>query len=84
MGCARSGHEVAQRLRADPLASNLMLIALTGWHQEQDRQTASDAGFDHYLPEPIDYERLLTLLKIEACPAKPELRLLATHACHIA
>lgn len=58
-----SGHEVARRLRADPLRSNMLLIALTGWSQEQDRQTASEAGFDHYLLKPVHYDRLLELLK---------------------
>jgi CheY-like chemotaxis protein len=58
-----SGHEVAQRLRADPLRGKLLLIALTGWSQEQDRQTALHAGFDHYLLKPVHYDRLLELLK---------------------
>ena len=58
-----SGHEVARRLRADPLKGHLLLIALTGWSQEQDRQTASDAGFDHYLLKPVNYDDLLALLK---------------------
>lgn len=57
-----SGHEVARQLRANPPRSNLLLIALTGWSQEQDRQTALDAGFDHYLLKPVHYDRLLALL----------------------
>jgi len=61
-----SGHEVARQLRADPLTRDVLLIALTGWSQEQERQTASDAGFDHYLLKPVNYERLLALLKMKA------------------
>jgi CheY-like chemotaxis protein len=40
----------------------MLLIALTGWSQERDRQEAFDAGFDHHLAKPVDYARLLSLL----------------------
>lgn len=61
-----SGHEVARRLRGDPLISNVLLIALTGWSRKQDEQLALEAGFDHYLLKPVDYDRLLALLKTNA------------------
>ncbi|MCC8397683.1 response regulator [Paraburkholderia sp. MMS20-SJTR3] len=58
-----SGNDLARKLRTGPRGSGLLLIALTGWSQEQDRQTALDAGFDHYLLKPVDYERMLALLR---------------------
>lgn len=58
-----SGHDVARQLRANQGGSSLLLIALTGWRQEQYRQAALDAGFDHYLLKPVDYEHMLALLK---------------------
>lgn len=58
-----SGLDLARQLRTGPRGSELLLVALTGWSQEQDRQAALDAGFDHYLLKPVDYGRLLALLK---------------------
>jgi len=39
-----------------------MLVALTGYGQEEDRRRSSSAGFDHHLVKPIDVDRLLELL----------------------
>ena len=41
-----SGHEVARRMRLEAWGRNAVLIALTGWGQEQDKQAAKAAGFD--------------------------------------
>jgi PAS domain S-box-containing protein len=57
-----SGYEVARKLRLASPSETLLLIALTGWSQEADRQAAFDAGFDHHLAKPVDYDRLLALL----------------------
>ncbi|GAB5097641.1 MULTISPECIES: response regulator [unclassified Caballeronia] len=57
-----SGFEVARKLRLESPSETLLLIALTGWSQEADRQAAFDAGFNHHLAEPVDYDRLLALL----------------------
>jgi CheY-like chemotaxis protein len=39
-----------------------MLVALTGWGQPADRTRAGEAGFDHHLTKPVDYEELARLL----------------------
>ena len=39
-----------------------MLIALTGWGQEDDRRKSHEAGFDDHLVKPVDYAALITLL----------------------
>jgi signal transduction histidine kinase/ActR/RegA family two-component response regulator len=56
-----NGYEVARRIREQPVGRNLMLIALTGWGQEQDRRLASEAGFDHHLLKPADVSALKSL-----------------------
>ena len=56
------GYEVARRLRQEPALGGVVLVALTGWGQEQDRQRSRDAGFDHHLTKPADPAALHTLL----------------------
>jgi signal transduction histidine kinase/ActR/RegA family two-component response regulator len=53
-----SGYEVARALRQELWATDLQLIALTGWGQADDRRSAMEAGFDHHLTKPIDPDRL--------------------------
>jgi len=60
-----SGHEVARRIRAQEWGSDVVLIALTGWGQEQDQQQAREAGFDHHCTKPVDLAQLLPLLESE-------------------
>jgi PAS domain S-box-containing protein len=57
-----NGHEVCRRLRAKPWGRNVLVIALTGWGQDEDRRMSQDAGFDGHLVKPVDYERLAALL----------------------
>ena len=57
-----NGYELARRLRALECGRRMTLIAATGWGQEKDRQRAFDAGFDHHLTKPIDFERLRSVL----------------------
>ena len=47
-----NGYELAQRLREQRGTDNLMLVAVTGWGQQQDQQMARAATFDHYLTKP--------------------------------
>jgi signal transduction histidine kinase/CheY-like chemotaxis protein len=57
-----NGYELARRVRRRPGGAELLLIAATGWGQEADKQLAFDAGFDHHLTKPIDFDKLRTLL----------------------
>ena len=57
------GHEVARRIRANPKHSGVLLIALSGWSQEQDILHSRAAGFDHHLVKPLDLDRLRQLLR---------------------
>jgi two-component system, sensor histidine kinase len=56
------GYEVARRLRALPGRSGTLLIALTGWGQDQDVRQSHAAGFHHHLVKPPDIEKLRELL----------------------
>jgi len=55
------GYDVARRIREQPEGQDLMLIALTGWGQEEDRRRTSEAGFDHHLLKPADVSALKSL-----------------------
>lgn len=56
------GYEVAKRLRDLPGLQNALMIAITGYGQEDDRARSKAAGFDHHLVKPVDPEALSQLL----------------------
>lgn len=59
------GYDVARRLRQQPGLENVVLAALTGWGQQEDRRRTAEAGFDHHLvkpPEPKAVEGVLAQL----------------------
>ena len=56
------GKDLARRLRAQSETAGAVLIAITGYGQEQDRRSALEAGFDHHLVKPVDPIRLTALL----------------------
>jgi CheY-like chemotaxis protein len=56
------GIELAKRLRAEPGTSGSMLVAITGYGQDSDRQKALESGFDYHFVKPIDMDRLLGAL----------------------
>jgi signal transduction histidine kinase len=60
------GYEVARRIREQPGLGKIVLAALTGWGQQEDRRRTAQAGFDHHLvkpPEPELVAKLLAALK---------------------
>jgi len=56
------GCEAARLIRQDPDIQRVLLVALTGWGQEEDRRRSKEAGFDHHLVKPVDVDALQTLL----------------------
>jgi PAS domain S-box-containing protein len=62
-----NGYEVARRIRERPWGKNLVLVALTGWGQDEDRLKSREAGFDGHILKPVDPEALTRLLA--ECPA---------------
>jgi two-component system, sensor histidine kinase len=63
------GYETAQRIRMLPEGKKLVLTALSGWGQKDDRRRAIEAGFDHHFMKPIGIDALKKLL--ESLPVKP-------------
>jgi PAS domain S-box-containing protein len=57
-----NGYEVARHLRAHEELQGLVLVALTGYGQEEDRRRAVEAGFDHHMVKPTNIEDLTSLL----------------------
>jgi CheY-like chemotaxis protein len=55
------GYEAARRIR-DAQGLQVLLIAVTGWGQEEDRLRSKEAGFDHHLTKPIRADVLQELL----------------------
>ncbi|MES1244278.1 MAG: ATP-binding protein [Acidobacteriota bacterium] len=62
------GYEVARRVREKPELQDIVLVALTGWGQEEDRRRSTQAGFDRHLVKPVDPEVLQGLLASVAQP----------------
>jgi CheY-like chemotaxis protein len=57
-----SGHEAARRLRECAWGRNVLLVALTGFGQAEDRSLSREAGFDYHLVKPIEVATLLELI----------------------
>jgi PAS domain S-box-containing protein len=57
-----NGYEVASRLRAEGCCENALVVAISGYGQEEDRRRSRAAGFDHHLVKPIDIDVLIKLL----------------------
>ena len=57
-----NGYETARLMRAHPDSRDALIIALTGWGQEEDRRRSREAGFDHHLVKPVDLHVLEGLL----------------------
>ena len=55
------GYEVARRLRSSSL-NGMLIIAISGYGTEQDRQISREAGFDYHLTKPVEFKRLKELL----------------------
>jgi PAS domain S-box-containing protein len=57
-----NGRDAARRIREQPWGRNMVLVALTGWGQDEDRRRSQEAGFDHHMVKPVDYADLNKLL----------------------
>jgi len=61
-----NGYEAARRIRAEPRASPLRIVALSGWGRPEDRRQAAEAGFDLHLVKPARIEDLEELARSAA------------------
>jgi PAS domain S-box-containing protein len=56
-----NGYEAGRRIR-EQQGKGVVLIALTGWGQEEDRRRSKEAGFDHHMTKPVEFDALQKLL----------------------
>jgi PAS domain S-box-containing protein len=57
-----NGYEVCSRIRDAPWGRDLLLVALTGWGQQEDRQRSRETGFDAHMVKPVDFDALVKLI----------------------
>jgi CheY-like chemotaxis protein len=61
-----NGYDAARQIRQQPWGKGVLLIALSGWGQQEDKRRAQEAGFDHHLVKPVEpaaLEKLLATVK---------------------
>jgi CheY-like chemotaxis protein len=56
-----NGYEAARRIR-ELRGGDTVLIALSGWGKEEHLRRSKEAGFDHHITKPVDFEALMKLL----------------------
>jgi CheY-like chemotaxis protein len=57
-----NGYDACRRIREQPWGKNVVMVALTGWGQDEDRRQSKNAGFDHHMVKPVDLAALQALL----------------------
>jgi CheY-like chemotaxis protein len=57
-----NGYDAARQIRQQPWGGATVLVALTGWGQDEDKRRAGEAGFDHHFTKPVDPAVLQRLL----------------------
>ena len=58
-----NGYEACVRIRQQPGGKEIVIIAQTGWGQEEDRRRTHEAGFDYHMVKPVDPQALMKLLE---------------------
>jgi PAS domain S-box-containing protein len=65
-----NGLDVCRRIRQQPWGQRIVMVALTGWGQEDDRRKSQEAGFNYHMVKPLDYNELMKLLaSLDAMPS---------------
>ena len=57
-----NGYEAARKIREEPWGKKMVLVALTGWGQEEDRRKSREAGFNGHMIKPVELTALMKLL----------------------
>ena len=57
-----NGYDVARRIRQQPWGRDVILVALTGWGQDEDRRRSQEAGFNFHIVKPVELAALEELL----------------------
>lgn len=56
------GYQIARLIRETPEIAHIRIIAVTGYGQQQDRERSLNAGFDHHLVKPVQFDALIAIL----------------------
>ncbi|HET9012758.1 MAG TPA: PAS domain S-box protein, partial [Gemmatimonadaceae bacterium] len=56
------GYETCRRIRDQAWGAAIVMVAITGWGQEEDREQSRAAGFDRHLVKPVDHDQLLRVV----------------------
>jgi CheY-like chemotaxis protein len=65
-----NGYDACRQIRAQPWGRDIVILALTGWGQVEDRRKSKKAGFDEHMVKPVDHGALMQLLA--SLPARRE------------
>ena len=57
-----NGYEAARQIRKLPRGDQSVIVAVTGWGQEEDRRRSSEAGFDHHIVKPVEPSAIEAIL----------------------
>jgi CheY-like chemotaxis protein len=57
-----NGYDIARTIRQESGGRSPVIVAITGWGQDEDKRTSADAGFDHHLVKPVDLALLMKLI----------------------
>ena len=57
-----NGYEVCRAIREQPWGKDIVMVAVTGWGQEEDRVKSKEAGFNGHMVKPVDHSALMELL----------------------
>jgi PAS domain S-box-containing protein len=57
-----NGFEACRRIRSTPWGRDMLVVAVTGWGQEEDRRRTAEAGFDAHFTKPVDFSSVMALI----------------------
>ena len=61
-----NGYDACRRIRTQPWGRSIVIVAQTGWGQEDDKRKAQEAGFDFHMVKPVDpaaFQKVLAEMK---------------------
>ncbi len=69
-----NGYEAARRIRAGADGRKMLIVAVSGWGQQDDRRKSGEAGFDHHFVKPVELKVLMDVLAAATSTQPGELR----------
>ena len=67
------GYEVAAKMRQEEWCKDAVIVAVSGYGQDEDRRRSTEAGFDHHLIKPLDHDALLSLISPAATRSRQKI-----------